>query len=269
MRHLPNLLTLLNLFLGCLAVLCLLSGGGEVPSGHVPIGDGAAAADNPLYLVPWLVMGSIVCDYFDGLLARVLNVKSPIGKELDSLADMVSFGLVPGTILFVLLGMSVNAFALPATEYLRNPERWIVFAGFLVTLFSALRLAKFNVDTRQTSGFVGLPTPSSTVFVLGLLMVFLYGPNSLQPWVLSPTLLAMTSAVLSFLLVAEIPMFSLKFEGGALRGNEERYAALALGLGNLILFGHLAFPLNILLYVLYSAGKQFYFNFFSKKTNPR
>jgi CDP-diacylglycerol--serine O-phosphatidyltransferase len=266
MRHLPNLVTLLNLFLGCLALLSLLTGGGGIPSGQTPIGEGVFGIDNPLYLTPWLIGGAIVCDYLDGMLARALRVKSTLGKELDSLADMVSFGLVPGAILYTLLGFSVHAAAMPLGEYLWNPERWIVFVGFSVTLFSALRLATFNLDDRQTSGFIGLPTPSSTVFALGLLLIFLYGPGTLQAWVLSPTLLVLVSAVLSYLLVADLPMFSLKFEGWQLKGNEERYGALLLGLGNLLLFGHLAFSLNILLYVAYSAGKQVFFVFSAKKS---
>lgn len=264
MRHLPNIITLLNLFLGCLALLSLFSGGSGVPSGQTAIDGGFVPSENPLFLTPWLVIGSLLCDYADGTLARALKVKSPLGGELDSLADMVSFGLVPGAIMFTLLSMSLNAYQLPLTEYGRNPQLWIVFLGFGVTIFSALRLAKFNLDTRQTEGFIGLPTPSSTVFATGLLMIFLYGPAFLQPLVLSPTLLVVASILLSFLLVAELPMFSLKFKGFAFKGNEERYGALAVGFGNLFLFGHVSFALNILLYVAYSVGKLVYFKF-SKK----
>ncbi len=195
--YLPHSVTLLNLFLGCLAVVSLLFG---------------------QYLQAcWLVGAAAVADFLDGLVARALGVSSPLGKELDSLADVISFGLVPGLIFYVLLceGRGVS---LPQNQ-LYGPA----VPAFLVTAFSALRLGKFNLDERQQEGFIGLPTPANTLFAVGLLLLFLTDRYGLQAIVLLPALLYGLIGLSSYLLVAELPMFSLKFKNLAWKGNEIRF----------------------------------------------
>lgn len=186
MKQLPNIITLMNLFSGCVGVWFAFNGNYE----------GAALA----------VFLSAVFDFLDGTAARLLQAYSAIGKELDSLADMVSFGMVPGALAFSML--SVNGFHLYA------------FLAFLIPVFSGLRLAKFNIDERQTSSFVGLPTPANAIFFAGLALAFssLFEKN---PYVLIGIIL-----VFSYLLVAEIPMFSLKFKNLSWKDNKLQFIFL-------------------------------------------
>lgn len=146
-------------------------------------------------------------DFCDGAVARLLKVQSPMGKELDSLADMISFGLVPGMLAFKLLQpLHSICFALP-------------FLGFVITLFSALRLAKFNIDERQHSSFIGLPTPANAIFWLGLVNALPnWFDNEINPWIILGV-----AIVSSLLLVMPIPMFSLKFKNFTWRDNKLRF----------------------------------------------
>jgi CDP-diacylglycerol--serine O-phosphatidyltransferase len=149
-RHLPNTLTCLNLLCGCLALTNIFRG--DLVTGAYLVGIAAVA------------------DFFDGLLARALRVSSPIGKDLDSLADMVSFGVVPGAIMFKLLGMP-NGMSTSTIIGNASFAALLPFGAFLITIFSALRLAKFNNDTRQTTSFIGLPTPACTLVVASLPLI--------------------------------------------------------------------------------------------------
>ena len=144
-KYIPNTVTLLNLLCGCLAFISIFTGQVEI--------------------VPFFIAICLFADYIDGLLARLLKVSSPMGRELDSLADMVSFGVVPGAMLFYLINESKGIQIVDVDFY--NLSTMVGIAGFLVTMFSCIRLAKFNLDTRQTEGFVGLNTPACTIFVLG------------------------------------------------------------------------------------------------------
>lgn len=228
-KYLPNTITLLNLFCGCCAVVALMQG--------------------QVVLVFWLVAAGIAADYLDGFIARLLKVHSELGKELDSLADLVTFGLVPGAIFYYLLnagygGMSGKGF------------NWWAAPGFLVTVFSALRLAKFNLDERQTNDFLGLPTPSSAIFTIGLLLLFDNNWLGAAQWLSFPPLLYGIIAILCTLLVAEIPMFSLKFKGSQWRGNEIRYIFLGLMFIFVLFLREAAFSAIILLYVLVSVFRK-------------
>lgn len=220
-KHIPNAVTCLNLFSGCLA-LC-----------HIFAGDLVTGA--------YFVALSALFDFFDGLLARALHVSSPIGKDLDSLADVVSFGVVPGAFMFDLLRQS--GVGLPT---------WLPYAGFIVTVFSALRLAKFNNDTRQSDSFIGLPTPACTLVVAALPLILDHDRFALSPFILNPwTLLALT-LVLSGLLVAELPLFALKFKSLRWQENKVRLLFLLLSVALLVGLGSAAVPLIILLYVVLS-----------------
>ena len=233
-RHLPNALTCLNLLCGCLALTFIFQ--------------------NNLVTGAYLVGIAAVADFFDGLLARALRVSSPIGKDLDSLADMVSFGVVPGAIMFKLMS---KATGFDSWGYLpAGPYPWTlyvaIFFSFLITIFSALRLAKFNNDTRQTSSFIGLPTPACTLVVASLPLILAHDTFGLASLLLNPWLLLTLTVVLSGLLVAELPLFALKFKNLKWLGNRRRFIFVGLALG-LVGWLHAAgIPLAVLLYVLLS-----------------
>ena len=192
-------------------------------------------------------LGSGLADYLDGALARAFKVKSDIGKELDSLADMVSFGVVPGAILYMLL---VKGMA--GEDVLPIELTLAASPAFLVTLFSALRLANFNIDTRQTENFIGMPTPSIAMFAMGLLLIFHYDSFGLANLVSSPLFLYLTIPILCWLMVAQFPMFSLKFKKLTWSGNEIRitFTAAALIMG--ILLKEAAFAAIIIAYIFFT-----------------
>lgn len=228
-RHLPNAVTCLNLLCGCLALTQIFS---SAPEG--------------LVYGAYFVAGAALADFIDGLLARVLRVSSAIGKDLDSLADMVSFGVVPGAIFCKLLARGAAPSGLPA---------WVPYLGFIVSIFSALRLAKFNNDTRQTTSFIGLPTPACTLVVASLPLILAYDQFGLRSVILHPGLLLGLVALLSGLLVAELPLFALKFKNLRWADNRRRFLFLLLTAGLLLALRAAAVPLVVLLYVLLSVPK--------------
>ncbi len=220
----PNLVTLCNLLCGSMAAVMALTG-------------------SDLKLAFWLVVAAAVCDFLDGLTARLLNSYSGIGVELDSLADMVSFGFAPAAILYALYARS--AFHFTVSEWLQTAG---VAVLFLVTAFSALRLAKFNVDDEQHTEFTGLPTPACALFFAAL------------GWLTAETTLYLSREVLlalalsfALLLIAPIRMFSFKFTGFGWRGNGVRYLFLLVTAALLLTLGIGSLPLIILLYILLSA----------------
>lgn len=198
-------------------------------------------------MAAYLVGLAAAFDFADGLLARALHVSSPIGKDLDSLADMVSFGVVPGAMLFQLL-----------TRGGTDLPDWLPYAGFIVTVFSGLRLAKFNNDTRQTTSFIGLPTPACTLLVASLPLILNNDTFHLARLILNPWVLLVLTLVLSGLLVAELPLFALKFKSLRWQDNGLRFVFLGLAVLLLLLLGAAAVPPIILLYVLLSLWRPAY-----------
>lgn len=225
LKAIPHIITLSNLFCGCCALLAVFH------QQYVPV----------FFFL--LIAG--LADYGDGLAARWLNIKSELGKELDSLADMVSFGLVPGVILYQLLKAGFD---------LNNVDNLVLAAlpAFLITLASALRLAKFNLDTRQSDSFIGLNTPSCTMFVVGLMLIHHFNSYGLGSYVVHPGFLYLAILLLSYLLVAELPMFSFKFKHFKWKGNEVRFIFLGLGFVFLPILKEVTFSLMIVLYVIFS-----------------
>jgi CDP-diacylglycerol--serine O-phosphatidyltransferase len=219
-KHLPNAITLFNLFCGCCAIVSIL--GGDI-----------------LTAVGWLAVAA-VADFADGAVARALHVQSPIGIQLDSLADMVSFGVAPGAMFFMMLNQA----------YLPDGPAWQAFPGFVVSVFSGLRLAKFNIDTRQTKHFLGLATPACTILVAGLALVVHFDSFGLSGVLLQPWLLYTLIVVLSGLLVSEIPMFSLKISPLRWKGNEIKLIFAAVSLLLVFVLGWAAPAAVILLYIL-------------------
>ncbi|MBQ4524921.1 MAG: CDP-diacylglycerol--serine O-phosphatidyltransferase [Bacteroidaceae bacterium] len=209
-RHIPNTVTCCNLLSGCVAIVMAHQGCYQAALGFI-------------------VLGAIF-DFFDGLLARALKAYSPLGKELDSLADDVTFGVAPAMMVFSLM----HEVALPA--WLAPVAGLLPYAAFLIAAFSALRLAKFNIDTRQTTSFIGLPTPANALF-WGSLIVGAH--DFLVADTLAFLYLIILVLLTSWLLVAEIPMFSLKFKNLSWRDNKVQFIFL-LGCIPLVLFLQLA-----------------------------
>lgn len=212
-RHLPNLLTCANLICGCLGIIHLFKGG---------------------YDAAYFIWAACVFDFFDGFAARLLKVSSPIGKELDSLADMVSFGVLPALTLYQWMN--------------ELTESGLAYIALLIAAFSALRLALFNLDTRQSDSFIGLPTPANAIFITSLI----YVSPVLSPIVFNPWFLSGIAITFSFLLVAPIPLFALKFKSFTWTGNVIRYVFLAFSLILLLIFKTGALPWIILSYIVIS-----------------
>ncbi|WP_266203128.1 CDP-diacylglycerol--serine O-phosphatidyltransferase [Pontibacter kalidii] len=228
-KHIPNAITCLNLFAGCLALYFAFRG--------------------ELVTTAYLVGIAAVFDFMDGMVARLIKAYSEIGKQLDSLADMVSFGVVPGTVMFILLQRA-------EASILGIPADILPFFGFLITIFSALRLAKFNIDTRQTTSFIGLPTPACTLFVASLPLILDTEGLLAFEIILNPVVLLSLTVILSFLLVAELPLFALKFKNFSWQDNAVRFIFLGLSVILAAVLKFAAIPLIILLYVLLSLIKK-------------
>jgi len=228
-QHIPNAVTLLNLLFGCCAIVSVFNG--QFINGF------------------WFFFAAIFADYFDGTIARRLGVHSPLGKQLDSLADVISFGFLPGVILYVLLLIGWTGEATyPGLFQAGIP-------AFTVTLFSALRLAKFNIDSRQTDYFIGLPTPSACLFTVGLLLIYHFDSFGLAGWITHPVFLYGCAVFLSFILVAELPMFNLKIKSFQWTGNEIKFIFATTALLLLIFLREAALSLTIVLYILISLAQ--------------
>ncbi len=227
--NLANILTLINLFSGCMAVVFLFN--------------------YQIELVPYCVLVSLVADFLDGFAARLTKNPTDIGLQLDSLADVVSFGVVPGAIIFQLLFQKFES-----SDVVISTNRMYLYSApaFILTLFSALRLAKFNVDERQSEGFIGLATPAATLFVVGLLLMFLNNSFGLTQFIFTGKVLYGTVAVLSALMIAEIPMFGFKFKTYQWKENEVKYLFIILSMVLLTTLKFAAVPLIIILYVIIS-----------------
>lgn len=197
----PNMLTLANLLAGAAAIVFTLQ---------------YHAYETAL----WLIVAAAVCDFFDGFAARLLNQISPLGVQLDSLADDISFGLAPAIVMFDLYAHSESMYNFPSEVMLP-----LGYVTLIVAAFSALRLAKFNIDTTQTTEFSGLPTPANALMLMSLAVLAEQGNVVLsQEWIL------LISVAAALLLVSPIRMFALKFKGFGLRGNELRYGFMLLSL---------------------------------------
>jgi CDP-diacylglycerol---serine O-phosphatidyltransferase len=232
--NLPNILTLINLFSGCIAIVFLFN--------------------YQMQWVPYCVLISLIADFLDGFAARFTKNTTDIGKELDSLADVVSFGVVPGAIIFQLLFQKFESADMPYSFlriYLYSAP------AFLITLFAALRLAKFNLDTRQSENFYGLATPAATIFVVGLLLLALDATYGLSSLIYSGKVLYGTIILLPILMMAELPMFGFKFKSFGWKGNEARYLFIILSIVLLATLKFAAVSLIIILYIIFSIALKF------------
>lgn len=221
-KHIPNTITCLNLISGCIATYWAFQG------------------DYQMALL-FIVIGAVF-DFFDGMSARLLHVSSPIGKELDSLADCITFGFAPSAIIFSYLS-SLTA----------NSQLPIAYLAFIMAAFSALRLAKFNLDERQALGFIGLPTPANALF-WGSLIV---GAGA---WIHTSLIIMLGVPLSCYLLVSEIPMFALKFKTWGWKGNEVKYIFLLTCIPLLLLLGVSGLAAIIAWYVILSVINSHFFS---------
>ena len=238
-RHIPNTITLLNLLCGCIATIFAVQG-------------------NLLMAAIFVALG-IFFDFFDGLAARLLNVKSELGLQLDSLADVVTSGVVPGIVMYQLFRKALRDPGSSPVDWQAGQELLVwnlagtALFGLLVTLASAYRLAKFNIDDRQTDSFIGLPTPANALLIISLPLILLFQPQpQLVAIILNPWFLVVLTIFSCFMLNAEIPLFALKFKSWAFGENKIRYIFLAACILLLIFLEFAAIPLIIVLYVLLS-----------------
>ena len=217
-KNIPNLITAANLVAGCIGIFFAMQA-------------------NFQYVL-YCIIAAAIFDFLDGFVARLLKVHSEIGKQLDSLADMVTFGVLPSFVMY---------------QYLHSTGiGYYAFIAFLIAVFSAFRLAKFNVDTRQSDQFIGLPTPANALFICTL---FLLRDNELFAFLFNEYGLVTVTLIFSFLLVAELPMIALKFKSFNLNANLYRYLVIIGAILLIVLMQFAAIPFIILYYILLSVVK--------------
>ena len=222
-RNIPNSITCCNLISGCIATY------------------NAFLGDIRMALL-WIIVGAVF-DFFDGMSARLLKVSSPIGKELDSLADDITFGFAPSAIIFY----ELSIMEYPSELLMLKP--YLPYFAFVMAAYSALRLAKFNLDERQSLGFIGLPTPANALFWGAL---FVGAQNFMESTAYMLPVVLLMICVSCWLLIAEVPMFALKFKQWGWKGNEVKYIFLISCLPLLMIFGITAFSVIIAWYVVLS-----------------
>lgn len=226
-KHIPNIITLLNLFCGCIALVFV--------------------ADLNFEMAFYFVCLGIFLDFFDGFFARLFKVSSPLGLQLDSLADMVTSGLVPGFVMFKMMISSSTA--------MNDGLQFFPYLGFIITLGSCYRLANFNIDTRQTDSFIGLPTPANALFILSLpLILEYYGGESLMIFEIltDKWVLLLITLISAYILNAEIPLFALKIKKFNFKDNALQILFLLTSIILLAVFQFLGVALVIVFYVLLS-----------------
>jgi CDP-diacylglycerol--serine O-phosphatidyltransferase len=232
-KHIPNAITLLNLLAGLLALIHAFNGNYNEAFSLVCLG--------------------IFFDYWDGFFARIWKVQSPIGLQLDSLADMVTSGVVPGLVMYKMLGdiqENQSQYNLTEDTYYMGV---VPYLGFLITLASCYRLAKFNVDTRQTDSFIGLPTPANALLIMSIPMIQFHSEFEwLVDFLSNPYVLVGVTVLSSYLLNAEIPLFSLKVKSFSWEKYKMQVVFLILSLILIVLLEFIAIPIIILLYVILS-----------------
>lgn len=238
-KHIPNFLTLLNLFCGCIAIVFISK----------------SEFDRAFYFV---CLG-IFFDFFDGFFARKFGVAGPLGVQLDSLADMVTSGVVPGYMMYVLLyNVQLTSERNFQDLYAVNPTYLLPFIGFVITLGACYRLANFNIDTRQSDSFIGLPTPANALFVMSLPLIIKGFPfSNIDTFLFNKWVLLTITFLSAYVMNAEIPLFSLKIKNFSFTKYKLQVSFLIASVLMLIFLQVTAVPLIILLYVLLSVANTF------------
>ena len=253
-KHIPNTITSLNLLCGCFAIV--------------------AAFNGQLTWSALLIGLSAIFDFFDGMVARLLHVHSEIGKQLDSLADVISFGLVPGIIMFQFISADLGDNNILIQERSIN-HLLIASIAFIIPVLSAVRLAKFNIDPRQSDSFIGVPTPANAILIGSLVLIMdlqlgldIYDPDSnlthltsykalIANALYNPYFLCCISILMSILLVSEIPLFALKFKNLSWTDNKIRFLFILISAGLLLSLKLIALPIIIVIYILLSIINNF------------
>ena len=238
-KQIPNIITSLNLLCGCVAIIFAVSG--------------------DLVSACFFAFAGIFLDFFDGLAARALNAQSQVGLQLDSLADVVTSGVVPAIVMMQLLSRAYTGTNMEITTLFKDgleDTSWMLympFIGLLVAVASGYRLAKFNVDTRQTTSFIGLPVPANTLLILSLPLILNFqASQQISEFILAPWFLIILTLLSCVLLNAEIPLFGLKFKTWNFKDNTVRYLFLTTCVLLLVLLKFIAIPVIIFLYILVS-----------------
>ncbi|QIE60642.1 phosphatidylserine synthase [Rasiella rasia] len=239
LKQIPNLITSLNLLCGCMAVFFAISG--------------------DLVTASYFVFSGIFFDFFDGLAARLLHAQSEVGLQLDSLADMVTSGVAPAVVMVQLLSESLTGAPVSIADtfaiegWNTGYHQYLPFTGLLIAVGAAYRLAKFNVDTRQTTSFIGLPTPANALLVLSLPLILAFHPSALmESLILNSWFLIGIILMGCVLMNAELPLFALKFKSWDLKNNTVRYLFLLISVVAVVLLKFIAIPIILLIYVLLS-----------------
>ncbi|MEZ7917703.1 MAG: CDP-alcohol phosphatidyltransferase family protein [Patiriisocius sp.] len=238
-KQIPNIITSLNLLCGCVAIMFAVSG--------------------DLVSASFFAFAGIFLDFFDGLAARVLNAQSQVGLQLDSLADVVTSGVLPGIVMVQLLSEAITGKSLDISAIFSDTanstsiESYLPFIGLLIAVASGYRLAKFNVDTRQTTSFIGLPVPANTLLILSLPLILSFqASQQITEVILTPWFLIVITLVSCVLLNAEISLFGLKFKTWNFKDNAVRYLFLISSILLLVVLKFIAIPIIIFLYILVS-----------------
>ncbi len=230
-RHIPNFVTILNLLSGSIAIVFAFEGN--------------------LLLSAWFIAFAAIFDFLDGMLARLLNARSEVGLQMDSLADVISFGLAPAMMVYQMMQMSFNV---PFVYF--SGKNMVAFSAFLIAAFSALRLAKFNVDDSQQDSFLGLPTPADALFFASLPVVLFQaekdGAEIIVGLLKNFWALLAATVIFSVLMVSNIRLFSLKLKSLSFQGNQIRYIFAGLVVPMILVLKLYALPLVVVLYILLS-----------------
>ncbi len=230
-KHIPNAITCLNLLSGCLGIVFAFNSS-LIVKGYENLSYAAYA-----------ILAAAIFDFLDGAVARLLKAYSDIGKELDSLADMVSFGVLPSVIVYQLFLKG---------EQIEGVSNYISYSAFLIAIFSALRLAKFNVDVRQSENFIGLPTPANAMLIGSLPLIIAHSSPFWKAYILNPFFLFIFSLGMSLSLVMELPLISLKFKNLDFKENMLRYILILSSIFAILVFKFAAVPIIIFLYIILS-----------------
>lgn len=246
MKHIPNLFTLLNLVFGCIAIIFILQTGQTIA--YIDA-EGFSQVDLP-EKITWgclFIFAAAIIDFLDGFVARLFKSASSMGKQLDSLSDLVSFGVAPGMIVYQLLRISYAK-----EEGGLDVSIAALLPALLIPCAAAWRLAKFNLDEEQTYSFKGMPTPTTGFIIASLPLIIFYQQLGLQNMLTTPWVLYVLIILLSGLMVSNLPLLSLKFKDFSVRNNLPKYLLAAIAVVSIILLKWVAVPVIALAYIIVS-----------------
>lgn len=247
-KQIPNLFTLINLFLGCIAIVFTL----QTETISIYVGDDLSTHFNipeQLSVAAYFIFAAAIVDFLDGFVARLLNASSEMGKQLDSLSDVVSFGVAPSIILYQLLRISF----MKEENGLETSVAWLMPA-FIVACAGAYRLARFNLDHAQSFGFKGVPIPAAGLLIASFPLILHYGNGliDMSQWLTNKWVLYAVIILTSWLMVSTLPLMALKFKDYSLKNNLPKIILLAVGIIAAIIFSWLAVPIVFIVYIILS-----------------